>query len=219
MKKYAVYFLQEVHCTKDKEHTYSTELGYSAIFSSFSSASAGVCVLFSNNFNFQSLKSFSDPEGRFVMVDIKLESKILTLVNIYAPNEDKPTFFQNVRNQLLCFDCSEIILGRDFNLVLDVKKDKKGGRPVTHNNLLKEDKHIASVLNLIDIWRCFNPEAERFTWSRRKPDIHCRLDFFLTSSSLSTSITNADMLPGHKTDRSLISIHSANNANPRGLGF
>ena len=154
------------------------------------------------------------------MVDIKLESKILTLVNIYAPNEDKPTFFQHVLNQLLCFDCSEMILGRDFNLVLDVKKDKKGGRPVTHNNLLKEDKHIASVLDLIDIWRCFNPEAQRFTWGRRKPDIHCRLAFFfLTSSSLSTSITNADMLPGHKTDRSLISIHSANNANPRGLGF
>ena len=31
------------------------------------------------------------------MVDIKLESEILTLVNIYAPNEDKPTFLQNVQ--------------------------------------------------------------------------------------------------------------------------
>ena len=82
MKKYAVYFLQEVHCTKDKDHIWSPEWGYSAIFSGFSSASAGVCVLFNNNFNFQILKSFSDPEGRFVMVDIKLESKILTLVNI-----------------------------------------------------------------------------------------------------------------------------------------
>ena len=30
------------------------------------------------------------------MVDIKLENKISTLVNIYAPNEDKPTFLQNV---------------------------------------------------------------------------------------------------------------------------
>ena len=122
--------------------------GIPKIISSFSSASAGVCVLFNNNFNFQILKSFSDPEGRFVMVDIKLESKILTLVNIYAPNEDKPTFFQNVLNQLLCFDCSEIILGGDFNLVLDVQKDKKGGRPVTHDNSLKEVKHISNVLDL-----------------------------------------------------------------------
>ena len=92
-------------------------------------------VLVNNNLNFQILNSFSDPE---VMVDIKLESKILTLVNIYAPNEDKPTFFQNVLNQPLCFDCSEIILVGDFNLVLDVQKDKKGGRPaVTRNNSFK----------------------------------------------------------------------------------
>ena len=103
MKKYAIYFLQEVHCTKDNKYIWSAEWGYSAIFSRFSSASAGVCVLFNNNFNFQILKSFSDPEGRFVMVDIRLESKILTLVNIYAPNEDKPTSFQNVLNQLLRF--------------------------------------------------------------------------------------------------------------------
>ena len=74
-------------------------------------------------------------------------------------------------------------------------------------------------MDLIDIWHCFNPEAKRFTWRRRKPDIHCRLDFFLTSSSLSTTITNADILPGYKTDHSLISIHLANDANPRGPGF
>ena len=132
MKKYGICFLQEVHCTEDKEHIWSAEWGYSVMFSSFPSAIAGVCVLLNNNLNFQNLKFFSNPEGRFVMVDSKLESKILTLVNIYAPNEDKPTFFQNILNQLLCFDCSMIILGGDFNLVLDVQKDKKGGRPVTH---------------------------------------------------------------------------------------
>ena len=35
------------------------------------------------------------------------------------------TFFRNVLNQLLCFDYDEIILGGDFNLVLDVQKTKK----------------------------------------------------------------------------------------------
>ena len=33
------------------------------------------------------------------------------------------------------------------------------------------------------------------------------------------AVTNADILPGYKTDHSLISIHLANNANPRGPGF
>ena len=57
-------------------------------------------MLFNNNFNSEILKSFYDLEERFVMVDIKLETKILTSVNIYAPNEDKPTFFQTLNQPL-----------------------------------------------------------------------------------------------------------------------
>ena len=64
-KKCSIFFLREVHCSKDKEATWSTEWGYTAIFSSLSSASAGVSILFDNNFVFQLLKTFSDPNGRF----------------------------------------------------------------------------------------------------------------------------------------------------------
>ena len=73
MKAYAIYFLQEVHCTNDKETLWSSEWGYSAIFSSFSSASAGVGILFNNNFTFKILKSFSDPEGRFQEANLELD--------------------------------------------------------------------------------------------------------------------------------------------------
>ena len=69
-KKCSIFFLQEVHCSKDKEATSSAEWGYTAIFSSLSSASAGVSILFNNNFVFQLLKTFSDPNGRFVITDI-----------------------------------------------------------------------------------------------------------------------------------------------------
>ena len=79
--------------------------------------------------------------------------------------------------------------------------------------------YIANLLDLVDIWRIFNPDAKRFTWRRRKPDIHCRLDFSLTSSSLSTTIIKAEILPGFKTDHSLITLHLTNNTNPRGPGF
>ena len=102
---------------------------------------------------------------------------------------------------------------------MEVEKDKSGGNPTTHKNSLKEVRYIADSLDLVDIWRVLNPDAKRFTWRRRKPDIHCRLDFFLTSSSLSTTITKADILPGYKTDHSLITLHLANNTNPKGPGF
>ena len=49
--------------------------------------------------------------------------------------------------------------------------------------------------------------------------MHCRLDFFLTSTSLHTKITKADILPGYRTDHSLITLHLVNNQNPRCPGF
>jgi len=60
----------------------------------------------------------------------------LTLANIYTPNNDDPFFFENVFKHLFTFECEETILGGDFNLVLDVKKDKKVGNPITHEKSL-----------------------------------------------------------------------------------
>ena len=75
------------------ETCWLAEWGYSAIFSSFSSASAGVCILFNNNFVFKILRQFFDPAGRFIIADIETEDRVLTLANIYAPNQDNPIFF------------------------------------------------------------------------------------------------------------------------------
>ena len=89
-----------------------------------------------------------------------------------------------------------------------------GGNTTTHRNSLKEAQNIANSLDLIDVWRALNPDGKRFTWRRTKPEVHCRLDYFRMSS-----ITNADILPGYKTDHSLITIHLVSNSNPRGPGF
>ena len=109
------------------------------------------------------LKTVSDPKGRFIIVDIKTESKTLTLANIYAPNNDDPFFFENVFKHLLTFEREEIILVGDFNLVLDVQKDKTGGNPVTHEKSLQKVKYIIDSLDLTDIWLFLNADTKRFT--------------------------------------------------------
>ena len=63
LKSYAIYFLQEVHCTKEKEILWTSEWGFSAVFSSYSSASAGACILFNNNFEHKILKQFLIQRG------------------------------------------------------------------------------------------------------------------------------------------------------------
>ena len=117
-KNFSIYFLQEVHSTRETEICWQSEWGYSTIFTNFSSSRAGVGILF------QILKYFVDPEGRFIIADIKIQDKTLTLVNIYAPNKDEPTFFQNVCEKLSSSDRDFIVFGGDFNLVCDIHKDK-----------------------------------------------------------------------------------------------
>ena len=92
--------------------------------------------MFNNKFQFEIIRQYSDQEGRFNIIDMKIDNKILTLVNIYAPNNDNPTFFQNLLDHLLSFECEEIIMGGDFNLVTDIQRDKQGVNPTTHRNSL-----------------------------------------------------------------------------------
>ena len=92
--------------------------------------------MFNNNFQFQIIRQYSDQEGRFNIIDMKIDNKILTLVNIYAPNNDNPTFFQNLLDHLLSFECEEIIMGGDFNLVTDIQRDKRGVNATTHRSSL-----------------------------------------------------------------------------------
>ena len=75
-----------------------------------------MAILFNNNFDFVLNKDYADPDGRFIILDIKTAELCFTLVNLYAPNKDDPYFFQNVKNRILEFDCHNIILGGDFNL-------------------------------------------------------------------------------------------------------
>ena len=79
------------------------------------------------------------------------------------------------------FQCDDIILGDDFNLVLDIDMDKRGGLAKTHTKAVEVVKDYMAELDLVDAWRLLNPDTRRCTWRRKKPEIHCRLDFCLVS--------------------------------------
>ena len=72
---------------------------------------------------------------------------------------------------------------------------------------------------LTDFWRVLNPDATRFTWRRNKPKIQCRLDYFLISETLCPKVFEAEILPGFRTDHSMITVCISATSNPRGPGF
>ena len=138
---------------------------------------------------------------------------------LYAPNNDDPTFFTSVFERLADFKCDEVIIGGDYNLVLDVEKDKKGGLAKTHKKSLEVINSYCEDLDLIDVWRIQNPEQRRFTWRQKNPEIQCRLDFFLVSECTSCNSINTDIAPGYKTDHSLVTLQISTHNNMRGRGF
>ena len=103
--------------------------------------------------------------------------------------------------------------------MLNLEKDKKGGVAKTHNNSFKVVQEFMENLDLTDAWRVLHPDSLRYTWRRRKPEIQCRLDFFLVSQSLMCNVTHADISTGYKTDHSMIDISITVQSNPRGPGF
>ena len=157
----------------------ASRMGYQAFFGCGTSKSAGIAILFNNNFDFQISKAYTDPEGRFIICDL-------------ITRDD---------HHLFDFQCEDIILGGDFNLVLSVKKDKKGGMSRTHKKSLEIINNYCESLDLVDVWRVLNPELFKFTWRQRKPEVYCRLDFFLVSQGILCNIIKADIIPGYKTDR------------------
>ena len=95
------------------------------------------CVLNSNVLTFVTRESsFEDrvetvnlPLSSTVICDLKTNGKYLTLANVYAPNEDDANFFHSFFGHLLDFNCEDIIIGVDFNLVLHTIKEKRTALP------------------------------------------------------------------------------------------
>ena len=213
-----IFFLQETHTTPDVEKMWMEEWGSPNIFFSHgTSNSKGTCILFRSLNRCQLKKQFTDKEGRFVIIDLEIDDKIITLVNIYAPNTDSPEFFDSILIQLESFECQSFIFGGDFNCTLNVNLDKKGGRPITHTHSVSKLQHIMDEFSLVDIWRLKNPSTLRYTW--RSKEVQCRLDYFLISINLASQIKNCDISPGFKSDHSAISIQLVLNNHQRGRGF
>jgi len=100
----------------------------------------------------------------------------------------------------------EVIIGGDFNVILDADLDGTGGKPQVKESC-KQIDNLCSSFDLIDIWRIRNPDVKRFTWRQKNPIVQRRLDFWLITSSFQEEVENVDIIPAIRTDHSAISMH------------
>ena len=172
LNKSSVYFLQEMHCTQQNLFKWSKEWGNTIYISGNSSNSKGVGILLNLNKSYSVNNYIEVVEGRLQLLDIEIDKKSFIFINIYGPNEDDVTFMNKLEDLINQYNDRTIILGGDFNTVIDYKLDKYNGKENTKRKSNQIINKIIDNCELNDIWRTKYPDIKRYTWhSNHRPPI------------------------------------------------
>ena len=141
-----------------------------------------------------------------IAVDIKLGSLNIKIMNIYGPNKDSPSFFNNISNIIASNEEAYVLLCGDLNIALDPLKDTYNYSHINNPNARKAVLNLMSDFSLTDVYRDLHPDTHRYTWRRKNPLKQARLDYYLASNTFLDLIYKCEILPGYRTDHSIIKL-------------
>ena len=99
-----------------------------------------------------------------------------------------------------------MIIGGDWNFVLDKQLDTFGGNPSLKMSSISELTKIMTTFDLCDIYRLRNPDTRRFTYRQNSPKRLRRLDYFIISNSIQEIVDKTEVLTSVSSDHSPVLI-------------
>ena len=211
--------MQETHSDPDSENVWENEWGGKIIFAHGNSSARGLAILTSKSI-FQQMKNIvKDDQGRLIMLDLHVDEYVVTLVGIYAPNEDSPNFFTNIARELKTRQAQKILIG-DFNLAINVEIDRENTYS-NNNRALQEVENIMEGYKLVDVWRVRNEEKREFSWMKKNcfPVKASRIDFSLVSKGLDQKVKAVEYVSSIMTDHRAIYMCVELQDMDRGSGY
>ena len=200
------------------EIIWRNEWGGKVFFSHGTKHSKGVCILINPLVQEKNDYSFSDKSGRIVLITTVVNSLMLSLCNIYAPNNqaEQLEFLQELNNCLI--DKSELttlIVGGDWNCTLS-KNDKIGGKPWKATNYRNLVLTTIDILDLVDIQRERHPKLHKYSNESKALKVKSRIYFFLVAKNLTQFVKKSEIYPSIAPDHKVIYISlSLSNETPR----
>ena len=207
-KGHDIYFLQETHIKTELEDYIRASWGYNLWLAGAESNSKGVAILFNSTFEYKLHSITRDPNGCYIGLDVDLMQGRTTIINVYGPSErDNPAFFENIENIIDQLGNERIIIGGDWNCILNMKLDARNYTSTTNRPRTRAKiKDIIANNNLIDVFRDLNPSKRSYTWRKFNTIKQGRLDYFLISDVFMSVIKKSTISPGYRTDHSLVTI-------------
>ena len=174
----------------------------------------GVAFLSKINIDKINIEFFKDKnnQSRIIVGNIKNQSKIIRLINIYVPNGNPictekyeykkdwyNSFINKVRKTLV--ENKNIIIGGDFNVIpeeIDVYDYKKYENDALFKIEIRKKFRELINLGFQDIFRYFNKDKQEYTfwdymagaWQKNQG---MRIDHFLISNNLLSNIKNVNI--------------------------
>ncbi|CAG2230507.1 unnamed protein product [Mytilus edulis] len=214
---YDITILVDTHSTSEKEKQWLHEWGYVGKFSSYSSKSRGVAILFKNTFEFKIHDETIDLMGNFIILDITIQDYRITLAAIYGPNNDDPVFFENIKHKISRYSNSSIVVAGDWNVVQDYDMDTLHYRSENNPQSKAKIHEVMHELDLLDIWRQQHPFDNRYSW-RGPNHKQSRLDYFMITSDIEAFVVSSDIGISYRSDHSPVLINLKFSSQIRGKG-
>ena len=211
-------WLQESHSTKNDELIWESEWNGDIMFSHGQSNARGVCVLMPKGTKTGITNVRKDCAGRLIKFELTWQNGIFSVINLYAPNKDTPSYFEDVSRVLNDSNGYLILIG-DFNLVMNVNNDRLGSK-MNNVKSLNVILDICEEFVLCEIWRTKNENERCFSWYRTKPNLQAsRIDFALISQELNDLCENCGYINGLQTDHLAFFVYLNITENERGRGY
>ena len=162
-------------------------------------------ILLNNNFEQQVESIKTNPNGNYIILNMTIQGKKVTLVNIYGPNEDNPQFYRNLKEKYSEFDNEILIICGDWNFVQNPEVDYFNYLHINNPRARKVVLDTMEENSLVDVWRLFNEDVRAYTWKRMNPvRKQARLDYFLINETCLEYVMDTNINPGYRTDHSSI---------------
>ena len=208
-----IVLLQETHTSTTAHHTLTTSHFPHTFSACYNSRQRGVAILIRNKIQFSCNDTITDPEGRFIIIQISLKNIEFCIANVYGPNIDDPSFFHNFFSILSAHSDKTLIVGGDLNIVLNPQIDKVSK---TSNSNPGESadtvKQYMSDFGLCDVWRSSHPALREYTFFSTVHHSYSRLDYFLASNSMIKGISDTRIHPITISDHAPVSVTFTNKA-------
>ena len=205
-QNYDVLFLQETHLIKESSLYFDSLWKGKCFHSCYTNRSRGVTIMIRNSLPHEIIKVERTDAGNYIIVVCKLGTQTYLFANIYGPNDDDPNFYSKFTDLLDSFQTDHVIIGGDFNFVIEPNVDSFNYAREYNTNAKRNFLNFAQSNELIDIWRVKNPNSLEYTWSRTNPLKCGRLDMFFVNTELIESIPRVTIKPGYRTDHSCLTM-------------